>query len=325
MTRFDAAPFIKDIGRGSQHPTDLNFERASELWQAVLEDRLDPVALGAVLLAFRVKGETATEVAAFLSATERSATDLTALSHWPMPVVIPSYNGARKMPNLTPLLALLLAREGVPVLVHGGLGGDIPAGRPQRVTSAALFAALDLPALEKDAIAARWNAGEPVFMTIESLNPALARILALRAVLGVRNSAHTLAKLLQPFSQPALCLSSFTHPEYLVMLTELLGREDLLARQDSVLLRGTEGEAVANARRAVPMYCFSRQAALTLEPEELAGGANADIPQDCSIAATTSYISQVLAGTRPVPAPIAWQVSVITRMRTSALAQVHLA
>ncbi|MBK6323526.1 MAG: hypothetical protein IPF38_15505, partial [Burkholderiales bacterium] len=31
-------------------------------------------------------------------------------------VVIPSYNGARKLPPLTPLLALLLAREGLPVL-----------------------------------------------------------------------------------------------------------------------------------------------------------------------------------------------------------------
>ena len=28
-------------------------------------------------------------------------------------VVLPSYNGARKLPVLTPLLALLLAREGV--------------------------------------------------------------------------------------------------------------------------------------------------------------------------------------------------------------------
>ena len=34
-------------------------------------------------------------------------------------VVLPRYNGARKLPNLTALLALLLAQEGVPVLVHG--------------------------------------------------------------------------------------------------------------------------------------------------------------------------------------------------------------
>jgi anthranilate phosphoribosyltransferase len=34
-------------------------------------------------------------------------------------VVLPSYNGARKLPVLTPLLALLLAREGLAVVMHG--------------------------------------------------------------------------------------------------------------------------------------------------------------------------------------------------------------
>lgn len=56
----------------------------------------------------------------------------------PMPIVIPSYNGARKQANLTPLLALLLAREGVPVLVHG-VSQD-----PGRVTSAEIFQELDI-------------------------------------------------------------------------------------------------------------------------------------------------------------------------------------
>ncbi|MEF8769703.1 hypothetical protein [Candidatus Accumulibacter contiguus] len=34
-------------------------------------------------------------------------------------MVIPTYNGARRNANLTPLLALLLQRFGVPVLLHG--------------------------------------------------------------------------------------------------------------------------------------------------------------------------------------------------------------
>jgi anthranilate phosphoribosyltransferase len=33
--------------------------------------------------------------------------------------VLPSYNGARKLPVLTPLLALLLTQAGWPVLIHG--------------------------------------------------------------------------------------------------------------------------------------------------------------------------------------------------------------
>src|SRR5438309_1978196 len=34
-------------------------------------------------------------------------------------VVLPSYNGARRLPVLTPLLAGLVARRGLPVLIHG--------------------------------------------------------------------------------------------------------------------------------------------------------------------------------------------------------------
>ena len=34
-------------------------------------------------------------------------------------VVLPSYNGARKLPLLTPLLASLVAKQGLPVLIHG--------------------------------------------------------------------------------------------------------------------------------------------------------------------------------------------------------------
>ncbi len=50
-------------------------------------------------------------------------------------MVLPSYNGARKQANLTPLLALLLAKVGLPVVVHGVLDDST------RVTSAEIFRA----------------------------------------------------------------------------------------------------------------------------------------------------------------------------------------
>lgn len=56
-------------------------------------------------------------------------------------IVLPSYNGARKLPVLTPLLALLLARQGQRVLLHGM---RIEACR---VMAADALEALDVPAL----------------------------------------------------------------------------------------------------------------------------------------------------------------------------------
>jgi anthranilate phosphoribosyltransferase len=312
MSRFDAAPFIKDIGRGSQHPTSLSRERAIELWTAMLADELEPVALGGALIALRVKGETADEMAGFLAATRRFKNILSAGDAWPRPVVIASYNGARKLPNLTPLLALLLARERICVLVHGSLGGDIPKTRAQRVTSAAIFEALGLKSLaDGNELAERWNKGLPGFIAIDALHPELARILSQRAVLGVRNSSHTLVKLLQPFDRPALCLSSYTHPEYLNMLSDLLLRGEITDAQDTLLLRATEGEAVANARRAVPMQWIGAGGIKVLEPDGKAFSEPEGLPADCSIESTVTYIDAVLAGRLPVPAPIAWQVATI--------------
>lgn len=71
------------------------------------------------MIALRVKGESVEQeiegaLAALDCRIDRIAVDLS------RPVVaIPSYNGARKMANLTPLLACLLADAGVQVIVHG--------------------------------------------------------------------------------------------------------------------------------------------------------------------------------------------------------------
>ncbi|XNM71340.1 hypothetical protein ACLK1Y_04395 [Escherichia coli] len=55
-----------------------------------------------------------------------------------MPIVIPSYNGARKQANLTPLLAMLLHKLGFPVVVHG-VSED-----PTRVITETIFALMGI-------------------------------------------------------------------------------------------------------------------------------------------------------------------------------------
>src|SRR5690606_29115576 len=92
--------------------------------------------IGAFCLAMRIKGETPDELAGFLDAVQARMTRLPA-SDRPV-VVLPSYNGARRLPVLTPLLALMLARKGLPVLLHGSPTED------KRVTSLDVLAALGI-------------------------------------------------------------------------------------------------------------------------------------------------------------------------------------
>ncbi len=76
-----------------------------------------------------------------------------------MPIVIPSYNGARKQANLTPLLAILLHKLGFPVVVHG-VSED-----PTRVLTETIFELMGItPTLHGGQAQAKLDEHQPVFM-----------------------------------------------------------------------------------------------------------------------------------------------------------------
>jgi anthranilate phosphoribosyltransferase len=300
---FPAARFIKEIGRGKNGARSMSREDAENLYAAMLEGRVSDLEMGGILLAMRIKGESVAEIAGFLDAAEASFEPLVAPAGAQAPVIIPSYNGARKMANLTALLALLLAREGVPVLVHG------VATDPGRVTTAEVFAALGLQAAtSRDAAQADFAAGRPSFMAIETLAPKMARVLAMRRVLGVRNSTHTLVKVMQPFAGPALRLVSYTHPEYLEMLGEYFTTGAPHQRGDAFLMRGTEGETVANASKAQRIDWFHGGERTVLVEKQL-DAAEVVLPSDKDAATTAAWIQAVLRGELPVPPSIAGQAA----------------
>lgn len=304
---FAAARFIKIIGRGKDGARSLARDDARALYAAMLDGRVSDLELGGILLAMRIKGESVDEIAGFLDAAEDSFDKLSvpqrAQAALYAPIVIPSYNGSRRMANLTPLLALLLAREGVPVLVHG------VTQDPGRVTTAEIFGALGLAHAQSVQQAEACFAQHlPAFMPITALAPRLARLLAMRRILGVRNSTHTLVKIMQPFNGPALRLTSYTHPEYLAMLTAYFTTAAPAARGDAFLMRGTEGETVANARRAQQIDWFHQGQCTTLVQTQ-PGGAVPDLPEASDAASTAAWVQQALRGERPVPAPIAEQLT----------------
>ncbi len=301
---FHAAPFIREVGRGKKGARDMSRDDARAIYTAMLDGRVSDLELGAFLIGMRIKGESVSEIAGFMDAAEASFDALHAPAGEFAPVVIPSYNGSRQMPNLTPLLALLLAREGVPVLVHG------VTSDPGRVTTADILHELGIGSLtEPDAVASALAARRPAFMPIASLAPKLDRLLQLRRVLGLRNSTHTLVKILQPFAQPALRLVSYTHPEYLTMLTDYFSTAAPASRGDVFLMRGTEGETVANAKRANAVTWFHGNQPTQLIERQEPVDEMPPLPASSDAATTAAWIRDALAGKQPVPAPIAEQVA----------------
>jgi anthranilate phosphoribosyltransferase len=203
-----------------------------------------------------------------------------------------------------PLLALLLAREGIPVLIHG------VTQDPGRVTTREVLGALGIaPAGSPKEALKQLSTRRVAFLPIETLAPPVARTLGLRAKLGVRNSAHTLAKMLQPFNGSALRIVSVTHPDYLTRMREYFTSHDSAA----LLLRGAEGEAAAHPRRdPVVEWAFRGHAeSWKEEATELRG--IADLPADREASTTARWIEAALAGKAAVPAAIAHQVSACRR------------
>ncbi|MDD2728840.1 DNA-binding protein YbiB [Malikia sp.] len=285
--------YLKEIGRGKDGARSLNRAQATDLFGQLLDGSVTELELGAFCLAMRIKGETPEEMAGFLDAT--AARTAKVPTHGRTAVVLPSYNGARKLPVLTPLLALLLAREGLPVLVHGA------ATEGRRISSVDVLALLGVAA---DHSVQPLQPGRVRFMPTGLLCPGLQRLLEVRQVIGLRNSAHSLVKLMNPCDGDALVVGSYTHPEYLLSM----GATFELTGQRAMLLRGTEGEPVADPRRLPQMDVFWQGQRRCVQ--EAQGGSLAKLPDLPAIdaASTAAWIAEVLAGRRAVPAPIARQV-----------------
>lgn len=296
----DYTKIIKEIGRGKNHARDLDRETAFQLYQKMLADEVGELELGGILIAMRIKGEAEEEMLGFYQAMQQQVMRLQAPQGRPMPVVLPSYNGARKQANLTPLLALLLARVGLPVVVHGVLDDST------RVTSAETFRALGLPWSQDAAHAQqRLDNGETVFIPVSALSAPLDRQLGLRWRMGVRNSAHTLAKLATPFAeQDVLRIASVSHPEY-------VGRVASFFRQigaRGLLMHGTEGEAYANPQRCPQIhYIVNGEQQVLLERP--AQDETPELPAAKDAETTARWTERCLAGEVAIPLAIQRQIA----------------
>ena len=299
--RMSFAHYLKQIGRGGEGPADLSEHDAYQLFSAVLDGGVPELELGALLLALRVKSESLPELLGFYSALDARLSRLRAPAGKAVPVVLPSYNGAREQPNLLPLLALLLQRFGVPVLVHGVLNGS------GRIASAYIFRELGVMpcatlAQAQDAL----DASGIAFVPTAVLAPGLAAALSLRGRLGVRSSAHVVAKLIDPFAGESLRVVGAWYPSNLEILRGVL----VATGVNALLLRATEGEPFADPR-CRPQLEHIRNGAAQMLFEAEAGPHNRPPAQPAGVdaTATAAWIRRALAGEVPVPLPLVNQLA----------------
>ena len=292
---------MRQLAHGQPAAVDLSEEDSHALFGAMLDGGVPDLELGAVLTALRLKGESAGELLGFHRAVTQRLYPLQAPASRLRPLAIPAYGGARSEHNLLPLLGLLLRRLGVPVLFHGTLEGS------GRVACAYILRELGI--MPSATLAQAQKALDEELLTyvpIAALCPGLASLLALRHRLGVRNTAHTVVKLIEPFEGQGVRIASASANEQLERLAAFSAATGL----SSLLLRSTEGEPFADPRRRPKIEWFDQGERWILFDEE-AGPVKpvAGLPAAIDAHSTAAWTRQALDGGAPIPHPLVNQLA----------------
>lgn len=203
------AALARGPGR-SRHLTEAEAENAMRL---ILSGEAAPEAVGALLMLMRYRGETAAEIAGFVRGLRAG------LPAWPGAVAAldwPSYAAGRTRGVPWFLLsAKLVAKAGVPVLIHGwnshqGARADIRAALPHAGIRAGETVSNAARILAEDGIA---------YLPLEAALPRLVDLLQLRRVLGLRSPLNTAARALNPAGARASVQGVF-HPPYKALAAE---------------------------------------------------------------------------------------------------------
>ncbi len=287
----DLRPIIKEVGRGAHGARPVSEDAACALFSAMLDGEVPDMELGALMMAYRIKGESVDELRGFARALSARTAKLEPPDGL-RTVLLPSYNGARKLPNLTPLLALLLARRGVPVLIHG-----ISADHGRTTTEAILIElGISLAASLVDADA-HLTTARLAYVPLHVLAPGLERLLAARQRIGLRSSGHTVVKLLDPFDGQSVLAVPVTHPDYVTLMRDYLQA----AGCSALLFRGHEGEPCAGPKRPLDADAYVPGGHRLLHADR---PPEVPLPEAIDAASTAAWTRRVLAGGVEVPATV---------------------
>jgi anthranilate phosphoribosyltransferase len=242
------AGFVATLGRGPGRSRALTRAEAAEAFAMVLDGRADPLQVGAFLMLLRYRGEDPDEMVGLVEAARRQA-------GLPAPLGVdldwPSYGAGRTRGAPWFLLAALaLARSGVRVLMHGT--NEFSAGQSVEQALGELHIA---PCSNLAEAAVALDRDRFAYLKLERLSPAMARLIGLRALFGLRSPVNTAARLLDP-GGAACGVDGVFHPPYIDVH---LGVAERMGRRLAVV-KGGGGEAERNPAKPVAVHVWSPDA-----------------------------------------------------------------
>jgi anthranilate phosphoribosyltransferase len=230
------AAYVRILARGPGLSRPLTREEARDAMRLILAGEVEPEQLGAFLMLMRYRGESAEELAGLVEAA-RDTIRIPANAP-PVDLDWPSYADRHKQLPWFLLAALLLAENGVTVLMHG-IAGESEGFAPTR----SVLAKLGIPVSPtSEAAASRLGTAGFAYVGLETLSPRLDELIALRPLLGLRSPVHSLAGELNPLRAPCQIQGVF-HPNYRPLHQQAAA---LLGQPQAAIFKGGGGEAQRN-------------------------------------------------------------------------------
>ena len=293
---------IGKVGSGEHTSTGLSREEARSAMDLMLQGQVSEAQLGAFLIAHRIRRPLPIELAGMLDSYRQHGPVLRTPGKRAVSFGVP-YDGRSRTAPLLPLVALVLASTGVPVVLHGGDPMPVKYG----VTLAELFAAigiewrgLPLPALQQ-----RLETHNLALSHQPDHFPAAERLLPARDEIGKRPPVASLELLWTPHQGEHLLVSGFVHPP-----TEKRAWDALSAcgETDVLTVKGLEGSTDLPSSRA-GITARLRQGAverLLLHPRDH-GLHGEEVAWD-SLESWQHQALAALAGEGPLAQPLLWNL-----------------
>lgn len=266
---------------------------------ALLDGGVPDIELGALLGSLRAQSDSAPLLLGWIEALEARVT------HWPAagqscPVSLACYGGTAEMPDLAPLLALLLARFGIPVLMHG------PLHAVSGVSVSLVLRELGvMPCVNAEQVTRELQEKCLAFVPDTLLAPGLANLLSLRARLGALPLLLSAARLIDPFEAGSLVVVPGENAQEIERLRIAIATRGMRA----LLLLGTEGEPFASPVVRPRMESWCCGVSTVLFDEDAPARRSMALPAVTDVEAVAAWIRQALEGARAIPAPLVNQLA----------------
>lgn len=293
---------LKKVGSGQHTSEPLTRQEASQAARLMLSAEATPAQIGAFMIAHRIKRPQVAELAGFLDAYAEMGPRLHAIeAEYPVMVFGLPYDGRSRTAPAQPLVALMLAVMGCPVLLHGGDRMPTKYGIPLVEIWRSL--GVDWAGLPLEAVQAILQQTGVGYLHLPDHFPAAQSLVPYREQIGKRPPQATLELMWCPYQGPCQVIVGYVHPP-----TEGLAQGTLAATgvDHFTTVKGLEGSSDLPRARAAIMgiHTPTGEQRLVLHARDYHLGDSGETPL-ASEGAYLSLLKKTLAGEDTPLVPIA--------------------